>query len=57
MEGFKEKMKGVWSSSVSEDTIDESPFAYKPSGNITEKISEIVDIDFVAVPTYNFKAD
>lgn len=53
---FKETMKDVWTSSVSEDTIDESPFAYKNMSDITENIGDTVEILKIIKPVYNFKA-
>lgn len=55
-EDFKETMKDVWTSSVSEDTIDESPFAYKNMRDITENIGDAVEILKIIKPVYNFKA-
>jgi RNA-splicing ligase RtcB len=52
----KESMEGIWTSSLSENTLDEAPNAYKDSQMIIEAISESVDIEFVAKPVYNFKA-
>lgn len=49
-------MKGVYSSTVTEDTIDESPFAYKPSDEITKLIKDTVDIEKRIYSVYNFKA-
>lgn len=51
---FEESMKGIVSSSVSESTLDESPFAYKdsdfieqaiePTARITDKIKPLLNI-------------
>lgn len=53
---FRESMKGIYSSSVMESTIDESPMAYKPMEEIMENIKDTVDIVKVIKPVYNFKA-
>lgn len=53
---FEETMKGVWSSCISQDTLDESPMAYKNGNVIAELIDETASIDFTAKPVYNFKA-
>lgn len=53
---YKESMKDVWTTSVVESTIDESPFAYKPMQEIIENIEEAVKIESVIKPLYNFKA-
>lgn len=56
MEDFKETMQGIWTTSVSEETLDEAPMAYKPMNEITSVIEETVDIVKVIRPVYNFKA-
>ncbi len=56
MEDYKQAMEGVYSTSVTESTLDEAPAAYKPIEDIIEPISEAVDIIDVMKPIYNFKA-
>jgi tRNA-splicing ligase RtcB len=56
LEQFKKSMEGIYSSSVNESTIDESPMAYKPIEEIMENIKETVEIIDVIRPIYNFKA-
>lgn len=53
---FKEQMKGVYSTSVLTETLDEAPNAYKPMNEIVEAIGETVDIVDIIKPIYNFKA-
>ncbi|MEC1177871.1 RtcB family protein [Metasolibacillus meyeri] len=53
---FKETMQGIWTTSVTEDTLDEAPMAYKPMEEITSVIGETVDIIKAIKPVYNFKA-
>ena len=53
---FKEAMEGIYSTSVQESTIDESPFAYKSISDIIPNILPTVDIVKVIKPIYNFKA-
>lgn len=53
---FKREMSGIYSTSVCEETIDESPMAYKPMESIIENIGDTVDILKVIKPVYNFKA-
>ena len=57
IEDFKETMEGIWSTSVLESTLDESPFAYKPMEEILGNITETVDVLEVIKPLYNFKAN
>lgn len=54
---FEESMNGIYTTSVSEGTIDESPMAYKPMESIIENIGDTVDILKVIKPVYNFKAE
>ena len=49
-------MKGIFTTSVSQGTIDECPMAYKPMGDILESIGETVKIEKIIRPVYNFKA-
>lgn len=56
IEEFAESMKGIYSTSVCESTLDESPMAYKPMDEIIANIEPTVDIVKVIKPVYNFKA-
>lgn len=56
MEDFQKSMTGIYSSSVTTATLDESPFAYKSKDWILETISETIEIVSVLKPVYNFKA-
>ena len=53
---YKKEMQGVYSSSISRETLDESPMAYKPMKAILSKIGETVEITEQITPVYNFKA-
>ena len=53
---YKQTMNGIYSTSVSKSTLDESPMAYKPIDSIVDNISDTVDIIDVIKPIYNFKA-
>ena len=53
---FKKAMEGIYSTSVQESTIDESPFAYKSIDDIIPNILPTVDIIKIIKPIYNFKA-
>ena len=55
MESFRESMEGIYTTSVCESTIDESPMAYKPMDEIIENIKDTVDISEIIKPVYNFK--
>ena len=56
MEDFRSSMDGIYTTSVSEDTLDESPMAYKPAESIMAAISDTAEIIETAKPIYNFKA-
>lgn len=56
MEDFQKTMEGIYTTSVTESTKDESPFAYKPAQEIIDAIGDTVTIDCIVKPMYNFKA-
>ena len=56
LEDFENSMKGIYTTSVNEETIDESPFAYKPMQEIIDCIGDTVEIEKIIKPIYNFKA-
>lgn len=56
MDDYRESMSGIYSTSVCESTLDESPMAYKPMNEILEAIKDTVDVIDILKPVYNFKA-
>ena len=56
MDEYKDSMKGIYTTSVNEDTLDESPMAYKPMEEILEHIKDTVEVVKIIKPIYNFKA-
>ena len=56
IEAYKESMKGIYTTSVNESTLDEAPIAYKSLEDIIDVINDSVDIIEVMRPVYNFKA-
>ena len=56
LEEFEDSMKGVFTTSVNQSTIDESPMVYKPMAEILENIADTVDILKIIKPVYNYKA-
>lgn len=52
----KKVRKGVYSTSVNENTLDEAPMAYKSLEDIIDVIRGSVDVIDVMKPIYNFKA-
>ena len=53
---FEESMKGIYSTSVADTTIDEAPMVYKRMEDIVDNIADTVAIVGVIKPIYNFKA-
>ena len=53
---YKKEMAGVYSTSVSHDTLDESPMAYKPMSAILSQLAPTVVVTEIIRPVYNFKA-
>lgn len=56
IDDFKASMKDVYTTCVNENTLDESPMAYKDASEIIELIKDTVDIIEVIRPIYNFKS-
>ena len=56
LEAYREAMKGIYTTSVNEQTLDEAPMAYKSLADIIDVIKEAVDVIEVMKPVYNFKA-
>jgi hypothetical protein len=56
LEQFQTSMKGIFSTSICKETIDESPMAYKPMQEIIECVQPTVAIQKIIKPIYNFKA-
>ncbi len=53
---YKKEMKGIFSTCISRETLDESPMAYKPVDAILSRLGETATITERIVPVYNFKA-
>ncbi len=56
MEDYQQQMEGIYTSSVSQATLDEAPMAYKSMESIVKHITPTVDIVDRIIPLYNFKA-
>ena len=57
VEEFSGSMNGIFTTSVSDATLDECPMAYKPMEAIVGQISPTAEIIRVIKPVYNFKAN
>ena len=53
---FKKSMKNIWSSTVSEKTIDEAPQAYKNIDEIKNAITDTAEIIDILKTVYNYKS-
>ena len=56
LEEFEDSMKGIYTTSVGQSTIDEAPMVYKPMEEIVANIADTVDIITIIKPIYNYKA-
>lgn len=56
LKDFEESMKGIYTTSVSEDTLDESALAYKKIEDIIPSLESTAEIEKRLIPIYNFKA-
>ena len=56
MDAYQKSMDGIYTTSVSPETIDEAPMAYKPMEQIVSLIGGTAEIERIIRPVYNFKA-
>lgn len=56
MAEFEHRMVGIYTTSVSENTLDECPMAYKPIEEIISNITPTAKIIDMLLPIYNFKS-
>lgn len=53
---YKREMKGIYSTCISRETLDEAPFAYRGMEEIAKQLEETAWIRKILRPVYNFKA-
>lgn len=53
---FKKEMKGIYTSCIGKETLDEAPFAYRSMDEIVKATQETMEICRIMKPVYNFKA-
>ena len=53
---YKKEMKGIFSTSISRDTLDECPMAYKNPQTIIDLITPTAEITERLMPVYNYKS-
>jgi len=56
LDEYRKQMKGIWSSVICKDTLEESPMAYKKARDVLDYIDETVEVEQRLKPLYNFKA-
>ena len=56
LEDFKESMKGIYTTSVCKETLDEAPIVYKAANIIMQDIKDTVNVVKIIKPLWNFKA-
>ena len=56
MAEFESQMEGIYSTSVCDSTLDESPMAYKDMQTIIDCIGDTVEVVKVIKPILNIKA-
>lgn len=57
MDEYRTEMQGIYSTCINENTLDESPMAYKNMDEIVAGIKPTAEIVNHIKPIYNFKAD
>ncbi|MEY8368961.1 RtcB family protein [Anaerovoracaceae bacterium 42-11] len=53
---FKETMKGIYASTISRETLDEAPFAYRNINEILDAVTDTMEVKKILKPVYNYKA-
>lgn len=56
LDDYRAAMEGIYTTSVSESTLDESPMAYRGIDEILDVIEDTADVAELLTPVYNFKA-
>lgn len=56
VEEYEKSMKGIYTTCISQSTLDEAPFVYKDYREIRDAIEPTVDVMYRLKPIYNFKA-
>jgi RNA-splicing ligase RtcB len=55
LDEYRKQMRGIWSSVIGKDTLEESPMAYKRPKDVLDYLEETVEIERRLKPLYNFK--
>ncbi len=57
LEEYRKQMEGIYTTTATMGTLDESPMAYKGMDEIVENIAPTAEIIKIIKPVYNFKAE
>ena len=49
-------MKGIYASTISRETLDEAPFAYRNINEILDAVTDTMEVKKILKPVYNYKA-
>jgi len=55
LDEYRKEMRGIWSSVIGKDTLEESPMAYKKPRDVLDYIGDTVKVEQRLKPLYNFK--
>lgn len=56
MDAYRAAMAGIYTTSVTAETLDEAPMAYKLLAEIEDAVRDAVEVVDILKPVYNFKA-
>lgn len=56
LDEYRKEMRGIWSSVICKDTLEESPMAYKKARDVLDYIADTVAVERRLKSLYNFKA-
>jgi len=56
LDEYRKQMRGIWSSVICKDTLEESPMAYKKARDVLDYVGETLEVTHRLRPLYNFKA-
>ena len=54
---FKKEMKGVYSNNINQSGLSEAPMVYKKREYIQESLKDLVNIEDILIPVFNYKQD
>ena len=54
---FKKEMSGVYSNNINQSGLSEAPMVYKKREYIKESLKDLVNIEDILIPVFNYKQD